>query len=623
MGRIALFAFVLAGCQVDSPTLSQTVQQTVVLLPSSSDFGSLQVGQMSGSAYLDINPSAGNQYDTITSITASCPDFVISAPGLPTDVYRVCEYTTCDPKYGPCELAQAPVCTTTEYVNYRWSAVFRPTVAGATSCVVNILLNGSTLRTVTLSGMGTVPPKDIDVSPTNVAFGDVRKDTSSTPVGLTVRNAGGIGMTVYSAGVSAGFAIASGTTSQYGLAAGASMSYSVTCNPTATTTMNGSFVVQSDDPSTPTVTIPLTCRGIDSAVALTPSPTTLTTTRVGEPVQTTVQIQNSGAASMVLEGVSVTGTDLMLMSAPANGTYATGAVGGALVRFGATAKGTQTGMLTVTYDGGKTRTSTISARAMATSMALSPDGDVDFGPVCAGQTQAQSFTILANEEASFQVTQLGGVVPPFTLTSPTLPVTVAGSGATMVQFSVTAAPTAEGIQVSELNLATNIPGSAPRTINLSVDALPAGVSPSPMMIDFGSVPAMSTTIGQSVHLSNCSTTAANFTNARIEGADASEFAIVAQPETSTIGPNGNASWLVVLTTKTAGLKHAEFMVDYEGGTAIVALDGEGLGDDVIDEPGGPIDEISYYSCSAAGGSTSRAWPLVLVLGIVLRRRRRR
>ena len=618
MGRIALLTLVLAACQVDSPTLSQTEQLTVVLSPPSADYGSLQVGQTSGYAAFEINPGIGAQSDTISSITASCPDFLISAPGLPAPVYRTCTYVDpCDPF-----ICAQPICETAEYVNYTWSAAFHPTIAGSVSCVVNILVNGATLRTVTLTGKGTVPPKDIDVTPASVAFGDVRRDTASTPIDLTVRNAGGTAMTVYSAGVSAGFAITSGTTSQYDLTAGATMGYSITCNPTATANMSGSFVVQSDDPVTPTVTIPLTCRGIDSAVALTPSPTTLATTRVGEPVQTAVQIVNSGAASMVLEGVSVTGTDLVLMSAPANGTYATGAVGSAVVRFAASDKGTQSGMLTVTYDGGKTRTSTISARALATSMALTPDGDVAFGPVCAGQSSTQSFTVLANEEASFQVTQLGGVVPPFTLTSPTLPVTVAGSGATMVQFSVTAAPTVDGLQVSELNLATNIPGSAPRTINLSVDALPAGVSPSPLMMEFGSVPALSTTIGQSVHLSNCSTTPANFTNARIEGADASEFAIVATPMTTTIGPNGNASWLIVLTTKSVGLKHAEFMVDYEGGTAVVPLDGEGLGENVIDEPGGPVDEISYYSCSA-GGSTSRAWPLVLVLGIVLRRRRRR
>lgn len=617
MGRIALFALVLAACQDAGPSLSQTQQLAVVLSPASKDFGSLQVGQMSPYAPLTVNPAIGEQDDYITNIYSTCPDFMIDAPGLPAHVYRICT-TSCDP-----QICVAPqLCQSSEYQGYTFSAAFRPTIAGSVSCVVNIELNNSTLRTVTLSGTGTVPPKDIDVQPTGVNFGDVRIATPSTPVGLTVRNAGGTTMTVFSAGVSSGFSITSGTTTQYGLTAGASMAYSITCNPSVVGAQNGSFVVQSDDPVTPTVTIGLQCKGIDSAVALSPSPTTLATTRIGEPVQTTVQIVNSGTASMVLEGVSVAGTDLSLMSAPANGTYGTGAVGGAIVRFGAAAKGTQSGTLTVTYDGGKTRISTISARALATSMALTPDGDVNFGPVCAGQTGSQTFTIRANEEASFQVTQLGGAVPPFTLTAPTLPATIAGNGATMVQFTVMASPATNGTQVSELNLVTNIPGAAPRTINLSVDALPAGVSPSPPMLDFGSTPEMTTTIGQSVHLSNCSSTAATFSNARIEGVDAGEFAIVAAPETTSLVPNGNASWLIVLSTKSVGLKHAEFVVDHDGGTARVPLDGEGLGEDVIPEPEGAIDEISYYSCSA-GGSRSLAWPLVVVLGIVLRRRRRR
>jgi len=614
LGLIIVLA--LGACQASEPNLSQTEQFAVVVTPLTKDFGSLQVGMTSAYTTFNVNPATGNQDDNVTAVTANCPDFIVNAPGLPAHVYRVCEY--CDPL--TCA-APAP-CYTLEYQTYQFTAAFKPTIAGAVSCVVNIALNGgTTMKTVTLTGTGTVPPIDIDVTPTALNFGDVRRNTASTPIGITVKNKGGTTMTVSSVSISSGYVITQGPTTSYQLTPGASQPYQVTCNPTATGSHPGSFVVTSNDPMTPTVTVPLQCNGIDSNVALAPSPTTVPTTRVGEPQTVTVAISNSGAASMMLQGISVTGTDLMLMSAPGNGTYVTGPVGNAVIRFGATDKGTQTGTLTVTYDGGQTRTSTISASALATSMALTPDGDVDFGPVCAGQSAMRTFSLLANEEGSFQVTQLGGAVPPFTVTTPTLPVTVQGSGATTVSFSVTASPTTDGTQTSELNLVTNIPNSAPRTINLTVEALAAGVSPSPVMLDFGSTPEMTTTIGQSVTLSNCATAPAAFSNARIEGSDAGEFAIVATPDGSTIGANGNASWLIVLSARSAGLKHAEFLVDLEDGTtARVPLDGEGLGDDVITPGGEDPDEVSYYTCSA--GSSSRAWPLALVLGILLRRRRR-
>lgn len=615
MLRLGLaFALVLAACQVNEPSLSQTTQDLTTVSPLMVDFGSVQVGVTSAYSTINVNPAAGNQDDFVLAVNESCPDFLLMAPGLPAHVYRVCDTSTCT------LCAQSAPCITTDLQTYQFQAAFKPTVAGTVSCVVSIQIDDGTTKSVTLNGNGTVPPKDIDVTPTSVAFGDVRRNTDSASVLITVRNVGGTAMTVSSVSKPPSYQM-SGNPGPYNLAAGATQTYSLTCSPTIVGSVNGNFTVTSDDPLTPTVNIPMTCRGIDSNVALSPSPTTIATTRVGEPVMQTINISNSGAASMNLEGVSVSGTDLVLMSAPANGTYGTGSVGGAVVNFAATTGGTQTGTLTITYDGGQMRTSAISARALATSMSLTPDGDVNFGPVCSGQSATQMFSVLANDEGSFTVTQLGGLTPPFTAAMPTLPATVQGSAANTVQFSVTAAPTSEGMQTSELQLVTNIPGSSARTINLSVDALPAGISPSPVAIDFGSTPPMTTTIGQSIYLSNCATTAVTFSNPRIEGDRASEFAIVQQPMGTSIEANGKVSWLVVLTAQTPGVKHAEFVVDTDGGTTRVPLDGEGLGAGVGGDPT-DVEEISYYSCSTTG-SGSRAWPLVLVLGIVLRRRRRR
>ena len=95
-------------------------------------------------------------------------------------------------------------------------------------------------------------------------------------------------------------------------------------------------------------------------------------------------------------------------------------------------------------------------------------------------------------------------------------------------------------------------------------------------------------------------------NARIEGTDAADFAIVQQPDNAMIQPSQNASWLVVLQAHSIGPKEANFVVDFDGGTASVPLAGEGLGDmPGSDTPG--TGEKSYYTCAAGGAST--AWPL--------------
>ncbi len=623
--RIAVLAFAcgLFACSGDDPHLSQTQQLVVSVSPSIYDFGTLQLGTTSTALTINVNPAAGANYDVVTAITESCPDFSINAPGLPANVYRTCA-TSCG--YYACEPAATYICQTSSYQSYQFTAQFTPVVAGQVSCPVTITLSDGTIKTVSLTGTGSAPAKDIDVQPGSINFGDVRRNTASTDVVITVRNAGGTAMTVTGTSISTGFAITTGQSGSYGLAANQSVSYHVTCNPTATGALSGAFTVTSDDPATPTVNIALACNGIDSDVALSPSPTTLPSTRVGEPVQVSVAIANSGSASMNLEGVSVSGTELTLVSAPANGSYANGTIGNAVVRFGAGARGAQTGTLTVMYDGGQLRTSTITARALATSMALTPDGDVSFGPVCAGQSSTEMFTVIANDEGPFRISEIGGAMPPFTVATPNLPLDVAGSGAMTVQFAVTAAPQSAGTQGSELVLISDIPGASARTINLTVDALPAGVSPSPDTLDFGSTPPMTTTLGQQVYLSNCSSTAATFSNPRIEGPQASEFAIVQTPTGTTLAPNGKASWLVVLTAAEPGIKRAEFVVDYNDGTARVALEGEGLAPDIGGTPEKEPEEISYYGCSVSGApadSTSRLWPLVVVVGIALRRRRQR
>src|SRR6185295_16675154 len=84
-----------------------------------------------------------------------------------------------------------------------------------------------------------------------------------------------------------------------------------------------------------------------------------------------------------------------------------------------------------------------------------------------------------------------------------------------------------------------------------------------------------------------------------------DFTIVDQPTASTIALGSNASWLVVLQAHSQGPKQASFAVDYDGGSAMIPLTGEGVGatdgggggggnDDDGDTPGG---RASYYACS--------------------------
>ena len=126
---LAVLVVVLAACQQPAPELSSTDQATTTMPVTSHDFGSLQVGQTSSPYTFTINPAAGNNYDTVSAISYSCPDFSVNAPGLPATVYRDCETCTTCPASDP---QLCPVlCCTVDMQSYSFTATFSPTVGAA------------------------------------------------------------------------------------------------------------------------------------------------------------------------------------------------------------------------------------------------------------------------------------------------------------------------------------------------------------------------------------------------------------------------------------------------------------------------------------------------------------
>ena len=614
-----------AACQDTGPSLSESSSAQITTSPASTyAFPTTQVNTASTPAWVTVSPQGiGSQYDTVTAVTksASCPDFIVNAPYLPTDVYRFCVGNPDCPPGQICPIQAIEYCNGYwDTVTYQFSVTFKPVVAAATSCQINIHTSAGQTRSITFSGTGSPPPVDIDVQPPTIGFGDVRRNTASTAAQLVIRNYGGSTLNVTGMTVSGPFQL-SGPTS-YPLGPQGAMTHTVTCTPPSIGAHSGAITITSNDTTSSPLSVPLSCRGIDSNLDMTPSPATIPTTRVGEPVMQTITIQNSGNAAMTIQSVTLSGTDLTLVSGPTPGmALGAGGVAPAQIRFGATASGDVSGTLTITYDGGQARSATLSARALSTSMSLSPDGNVDLGAVCVGQAKDQELTVLANDQGGFQITEVATPDAPFELRGvPSLPATIAGAGANPVAFTVRATPTTDGTATSTVRVTTDIPGAAPREISVAVTGLTAGVSATPATLEFGATPVDATTIGQDVHLTNCATAPVTLANARIEGPDAGEFAIVQQPQSMTIETGASIKWLVVSQPRSPGPKEASFVVDGPEGPVSAMLVGDGLGD----APGGPgvgADvPSSYYACST-GGATG-ASPLVLVLALVLRRRRR-
>ena len=628
MRRLLLIGLGIAACQTSLKT-SETDQDVTTISATSYDFGTLQQGATSGAAsfYIRESTHAGDYSETITGITyngsssaAACPDFTVNAQ-IPGYVELDCEAACAQGLAAGIQQCPIPqVCTP---YDYDFSATFHPSVAAGESCVISFAI-ASGAKSVTLMGTGAPPPIHVGVSPGSVAFGGVRINTSSSGVGMTIGNSGGAAATINAVSVSgAGFAIVAGNTGAHALGAGASEGFTIVCNPTAVTSYSGTFNVSSNDPSTPNVSLPLSCNGIDSALAISPSPAVLPTLRVGESEQKTITIANMGAAATTIQSVTVTG--MTMISAPPAGTglAANGGATSAVVEFDGTMAADVSGTLTVNYDNGKTIATQITAKAVNTSLSLTPDGDVDFGQVCVGQTKSTTFDLIANDEGGFVLSSVSAPDAPFTVTPPTLPATVQGSAANKVEFSITAAPTDAGDATSTVSLTTDIPNGMPHVLNLHTLGLEAGVN-GPAQVDLGGNPINMTSVGQHVEISNCTTSIVTVASVTLTGTDAGEFAIVEQPDAPTITPAGSAKWLVVLQAHTAGTKSASFDLVTDAGTTSVPLIGEGLGDGSGggggDGSGSDSTKSSYYACST--GHATSLWPIALALGLLIRRRRR-
>ncbi|MEP6860921.1 MAG: choice-of-anchor D domain-containing protein [Deltaproteobacteria bacterium] len=616
MRSLICIAMGLAACQAATSSQEQpllTPAAGILLTNGTSTFNATQVGSTSNTLTFAVHTSLNNSSVTINSFSYSCPDYTITAT-LPGYAYRTCE-TTCFTEGYICPIGQ--ICTDDDYY---FTAVFHPSVAASTSCVVTAnTTNGS--PTLTLYGTGTPPPIHVTAGPGSINFGGVRVNTASTGVGVTITNSGGSAATINSVTASAGFTVA-GNTGSHGLAAGTSEGVTVACHPTATGTLDGTLNISNNDTTNGSINIGLSCSGIDSALAIAPSPAVLPTIRTGDSESQNITVTNTGAAATSIQNVMVTGFDMV--SAPPAGTMlaANGGQATVTVSYSPTAKGDVAGMLHIDYDNGKTIDTPIAAKAVTTSLSLTPDGNVELGPICIGQTHSQQFSLIAADEGSFKLT---GVTMPdattgFTLTAPTLPATVQGSAANTVKLTIAAAPTMDGDLNSSFVLSTDIPMADPHTINLHMLGLSAGVN-GPPLVDLGGNLINQTSLGQHVQISNCTDSPVTITSVNISGTDAADFAVVDQPMDLTIMPAESIQWLVVLDPHSGGDKSAQFNAIFDGGTTVVPLIGEGLTDMLPPQDDAGTNKSSYYACNV--GSPSALFPIGLALGGLLVRRRRR
>jgi hypothetical protein len=612
----------LAACLVVAPHFSSTYQQVVVVSQDPVLFGNVPVGTTSMPQPVTLSPPGTTAVmDQVNAITPMCSDFAVQAPGLPAPVSRVCMgsgggSTTFDATSG---------CTDTTYT---FTGTFSPAVAGTSSCAVLLdLMSG--MQTITFTGSGSAPMFLIDVQPPSINFGDVPINTPSSPATMTIRNAGSAPLTINSVAVTVNpmnttYAIPSGNVGMHTIAIAGQENYTITCTPPMLGSVDGMITITSNDSMHSPLNVPLKCSGINSDLSIAPSPATFASARVGEPpLDITVDIHYTGATSRTITGINLDGTsvaDLTVNGKPALPVTLTGGSGDAggadttfKLHYAATmphAMGPIGGVV-VQATGLTDQTVIVNGAALATSMSLTP-AVLDLGPVCVGAMAHADVDVFANNAGSFMLQSVTGIATPFSLTSFSPGLVPSGMHKT---FTINVNPTAPGALSQTASVNTDIPGMATHDLMVTAQALPAGVTPTPDVVQFGTWMLGVASSLRKVQLTNCGAGPLTIQSASIDGTP--EFQIVNDPPimNAMVDPGMSFEIDLLMVPTSVGAKTAHLVLATDAGQQLVELDGAGTGG----TDNGGKDRESYYACGT--GRAIGFAPLALAL-LLLRRRRR-
>jgi len=292
-------------------------------------------------------------------------------------------------------------------------------------------------------------------TPTTASFGSVPTGTSSA-TSVTFTNGGGSSMTItniYIAGLNPGdFTIANNScpVATGLLGPGNSCTVNVTFKPTATRLYQANLSFSDNAANTTDQTIPLTGTGSDStlpAISLTPTSLSFGTVQGGQSPIQTITVNNSGAGTLAVGILSVTGAAAGDFTATANGCGSvTSANNGSCkisVQFKPGALGARTATLTINHNAtasGATSTSVPLTGTGSGSVLSFNANPIQFGTVDIGRTKDQTITIknAGNADATlstnFPVTGQGYSVVS-TLTTCTSSLTVNKTCNVVVRFA--------------------------------------------------------------------------------------------------------------------------------------------------------------------------------------------
>ncbi|MGA9885269.1 MAG: choice-of-anchor D domain-containing protein [Candidatus Acidiferrales bacterium] len=446
---------------------------------------------------------------------------------------------------------------------------FAPQSAGAATGSLTVTSDAAdSPMAISLAGTGTQPT--LTLSPTALNFNNVTVGQTSSE-SVTLINNGNANLLLTAANVTGnGFAI-SGLSLPKTLPAGQSTTLGVQFTPSSTNAASGSISFTDDSASSPQ-TLLLTGSAVAAGGTLSANPGSynFNSVMVGGSTHQTITLTNSGAGTVTINQVGVTGTGFSTSGISAGQTIAARAQASFIATFAPTGAGNASGTVTIQTNASNP-TLSIALSGTGTQGALSANpSSISFGSLLVGSTGSVSVTLTNSGTAPVALSAASASGTGFTMSG-----FIAGTvnpGATS-SFTVTFAPTTFGSASGTVSVTSNAPGS-PLKITLSgtATATQPQLSISPSSVPFSNV-NVGSNASQTVTLTNNGNAALNITAATVSG---SGYTMTLAPTTINAGANTTFSVTFAPTAEGSAAGNISITSNAPGSPASVALSGTGL-----------------------------------------------
>lgn len=365
---------------------------TAQLFPPSQDFGSIYVGQTSGTKSLSLTNTGGVGLNlTAVGVSgANASDFV-AVPNCSL------------PAFLPTGTTSSSTCAI--------SVSFTPAASGPRQATLTTTTDTAGMQSTTLTGIGISGLSSATITPASLSFPNTVQGVTSLAQVITVTNSGAATLHISSVvlgGPNVGdFTMTSGCNGPYG--ANASCTINVTFSPQADGVRTASIAIADDVPGSPQF-VPLTGTGSGSpvsipAVTITPATLSFTGTLQGTTgAAQSIAVTNSGTAALHISSVKMGGAnagDFTVINGCTAPAYAASATCMVALTFTPLATGMRAGTLTITDDAaGSTQTVQVTGTGTGGPSVTISATAIVFAAIAMGTTSAQQNITLTSSGTS-------------------------------------------------------------------------------------------------------------------------------------------------------------------------------------------------------------------------------